>query len=101
MTRVLVVDDEQPIREIVADLLGTDGHMVATAGNGAEALEVIHRWRPGRRCAGHDDAGGRRVDFLARYRADTTCRGLPVAILSTAPSAGLALEEPSVWAVIP
>ena len=101
MTRVLVVDDEQPIREIVADLLGTDGHMVATAGNGAEALEVIHRWRPDAVVLDMMMPEVGAWDFLARYRADTTCRGLPVAILSTAPSAGLALEEPSVWAVIP
>ena len=38
--KVLVVDDEEPIRELVSSILLDDGHRVATAGDGAEAL----RW---------------------------------------------------------
>ncbi len=46
MARVLVVDDERSIREILSDLLASDGHLVDTAADGSEALEVIHGWRP-------------------------------------------------------
>ena len=37
--RVLVADDEQPVRELVTAYLTGDGHSVETAANGLEALE--------------------------------------------------------------
>jgi CheY-like chemotaxis protein len=43
--RVLVVDDEEPIRKLVAALLSSQGHQCATAGSGAEALGKINRTR--------------------------------------------------------
>ncbi len=39
--RVLIVDDEQVIREILSDFLMLEGYQVLTAGNGNEALEVL------------------------------------------------------------
>ena len=36
--RILVVDDEEPIREIVASMLGTAGYLCKQAGSGMEAL---------------------------------------------------------------
>lgn len=38
---ILVVDDEQSIRELVRDILEEEGHRVTVAGNGIEALELI------------------------------------------------------------
>lgn len=38
---VLVVDDDQDIRETVADVLSEEGYAVMTAGNGREALELL------------------------------------------------------------
>jgi response regulator RpfG family c-di-GMP phosphodiesterase len=43
--RVLVVDDEHVIREILSDFLVMEGYQVLTAGNGREALEVLGRER--------------------------------------------------------
>ena len=43
---ILVVDDDPSIREVVSDILGSEGYSVATASNGAEALEVVERTRP-------------------------------------------------------
>lgn len=40
-SRVLVVDDEMVIREILSDFLHMEGFQVVTAGGGAEALEVL------------------------------------------------------------
>jgi len=40
--RILVVDDEEPIREIVASMLGTAGHVCKQAGSGMEALAVLN-----------------------------------------------------------
>src|SRR6516225_1971865 len=40
--RILVVDDEEPIREIVASMLGTAGYLCKQAGSGIEALAVLN-----------------------------------------------------------
>ena len=100
MARVLVVDDESLIREILSDLLASDGHLVDTAADGSEALEVIHGWRPDVVLLDMMMPEVGAWDFLARYNADSMCRGLPVAILSTTATAGGALEEAGVAAVI-
>jgi cyclic di-GMP phosphodiesterase len=39
--RILVVDDEEPIREIVASMLGTAGYACKQAASGLEALAVL------------------------------------------------------------
>ena len=39
--RVLVVDDQTPVRELVAAVLAADGHQVETARDGADALRVL------------------------------------------------------------
>lgn len=39
--RILVVDDEEPIREIVASMLGTAGYVCKEAGSGMEALAIL------------------------------------------------------------
>src|SRR5581483_8972805 len=44
--RVLVVDDQAPIRELVAAVLSADGHTVETARDGADALRLLDG-RPG------------------------------------------------------
>ena len=40
--RILVVDDEEPIREIVASMLGAAGYLCKQAGSGMEALSVLN-----------------------------------------------------------
>jgi len=100
MARVLVVDDERSIREILSDLLASDGHLVDTAADGSEALEVIHGWRPDVVLLDMLMPEVGAWDFLVRYNRDSMCRGLPVAILSTTAAAGGALEEAGVAAVI-
>ncbi|SNS49820.1 MULTISPECIES: response regulator [unclassified Azospirillum] len=41
MSRILVVDDEAPIRRFLRISLGANGHQVAEAENGAEALALV------------------------------------------------------------
>ncbi len=40
--RILVVDDEEAIREIVASMLTSAGYSCKQAGSGMEALAVLH-----------------------------------------------------------
>jgi two-component system, sensor histidine kinase len=44
--RIVVVDDNDDIRELVAELLATHGHSVSRAGTGRAALELIEKLRP-------------------------------------------------------
>jgi CheY-like chemotaxis protein len=44
--RVLVVEDEATIRELIADAVRDAGYRVDTATNGAEALQCMHRRLP-------------------------------------------------------
>ncbi|NLE43970.1 MAG: hybrid sensor histidine kinase/response regulator [Chloroflexi bacterium] len=44
--RVLVVEDHEPLRNAVRDLLESDGYVVSTAMNGLHALQVMREVRP-------------------------------------------------------
>jgi len=44
--RVLVVDDDASIRELLSTVLEDDGYEVMPAANGEDALAVCARWRP-------------------------------------------------------
>ena len=41
MARILVAEDEESLRSLVARALVQDGHTVITASDGAEALDVL------------------------------------------------------------
>ena len=43
MARVLIADDEESMRMLVARAVGMDGHTTVTAQDGAEALEILTR----------------------------------------------------------
>jgi two-component system cell cycle response regulator CpdR len=43
MARVLIADDEESMRMLVARAIGMDGHTTITAQDGAEALEILAR----------------------------------------------------------
>lgn len=41
MSKILAVDDSEPMRKLVRFVLGAEGHEVTTASNGAEALAYM------------------------------------------------------------
>ena len=43
MPRVLIADDEDSMRRLVARAVAMDGHDIVTAEDGAEALEILNR----------------------------------------------------------
>lgn len=80
--RVLVVDDNKVIRQLIRVNLELEGLEVVTASDGAECLEVVHQVRPDLVTL---DVVMPRLDGLrtaARLRADPRTRGLPLAIIS-------------------
>jgi len=43
MTKILIADDEEPVRGLVARALQMDGYATTTAQDGAEALDILAR----------------------------------------------------------
>lgn len=43
MKRILVVDDEAPIRAMLAQMLETEGYEVHTAEHGEEGLDLVRK----------------------------------------------------------
>ncbi|MCF2131250.1 response regulator [Strepomyces sp. STD 3.1] len=80
--RVLVVDDNKVIRQLIRVNLELEGFEVVTAGDGVECLDVVHQVRPDVVTL---DVVMPRLDGLrtaARLRADPRTRELPIAIVS-------------------
>jgi CheY-like chemotaxis protein len=80
--RVLVVDDNEAIRQLIKVNLELEGFEVVTADDGAECLEVVHRVRPDVVTL---DVVMPRLDGLRtaeRLRGDPRTRHLPLAIIS-------------------
>ncbi|WP_107049892.1 response regulator [Streptomyces bicolor] len=80
--RVLVVDDNKVIRQLIRVNLELEGLEVVTAADGAECLEVVHQVRPDVITL---DVVMPRLDGLrtaARLRSDPRTRDLPLAIIS-------------------
>ncbi|MFV0133635.1 response regulator [Streptomyces sp. HMX87] len=80
--RVLVVDDNKVIRQLIRVNLELEGFEVVTAADGAECLDVVHQVRPDVVTL---DVVMPRLDGLrtaARLRADSRTRHLPLAIIS-------------------
>jgi CheY-like chemotaxis protein len=46
MARILVVDDEQPVVDLLTNMLEDEGHTVIPAYNGRAALELVARQSP-------------------------------------------------------
>jgi len=46
MQRILVIDDEAPMREMLTGMLGQEGYEVDTADDGDAGLEAFRRCRP-------------------------------------------------------
>lgn len=46
VTRVLVVEDNPELRQLVGDVLADAGYAVRLVGDGAAALALLEQWRP-------------------------------------------------------
>ncbi|WP_436738930.1 response regulator [Streptomyces sp. BBFR102] len=80
--RVLVVDDNKVIRQLIRVNLELEGFEVVTAVDGAECLDVVHRVRPDVVTL---DVVMPRLDGVrtaARLRADERTRDVPIVMVS-------------------
>jgi CheY-like chemotaxis protein len=83
--RVLIVEDDEVIRESMSELFALEGFEVSAAANGREALELLRAgWRP---CAVLLDLFMPVMDgwqFLAEIERDRELVDLPITIVSAA-----------------
>jgi CheY-like chemotaxis protein len=101
MKRVLVVDDEPTIRELIADFLRESGCHVDTAANGAEALRLMEQQLP------HVivlDLMMPRLDgygFVATKRRDPRFSQVPIVLMTAAFGAVEVAEHLGAHACLP
>ena len=84
-TRILVVEDDATVRYVVSDALQDAGYAVATAIDGADALDQIDQHRPDAILL---DLGLPSMDgwtFLETCQNDDRCARIPIGIMSAAP----------------
>jgi DNA-binding response OmpR family regulator len=82
--RVLIVDDDQAVREMFAQLLRREGHSVHTAADAAAALEEVACWHPDAILLDYRMPLINGMGFLYRLRAQTSDSTTPVAIITGA-----------------
>jgi DNA-binding response OmpR family regulator len=85
---VLVIEDEEHVAELLADLLGDEGYRVATVGDGLHGLEYVARYRPRVVLCDVMLPGISGVEVLSRLETDETYR--PAVILMSAAGASVA-----------
>ena len=88
--RILVVDDEQAIRDTMRMILEYDGHECLTAGSGPDGLAMVERENPDLVFLDIKMPGQDGLEVLGRLRAQN--EALPVVIVSAHGAASTALE---------
>jgi DNA-binding response OmpR family regulator len=91
--RVLVVEDDDGLRETLAEVLADDGHEVRVAEDGQVALQTITDWVPEVIVLDLMMPKMNGYDFRARQLDQTEARRAKVLILSAARDVERAAEE--------
>ena len=84
MSTILVVEDESPIRELLAEVLRGEGHRVLAAADGLAALALLDRETPDLVLTDAMMPGLDGLGLAARMRADPRTAGVPVVLMSAA-----------------
>ena len=79
---VLVVEDEEPIRQVIRDVLEDKGYRVIGAANGLEALNVLDRVRPDAVVLDLLMPVMHGWDFMESYFEKTGGRPIPIVVVS-------------------
>ena len=94
--RLLIVDDDPDIRQLLVDRLSADGYAVTTAVDGTQALQAIQQ---GRFSGVLLDIGIPRIDGLEVLRqVRQSNQQLPIVIITAAESKDLAVRSISLGA---
>lgn len=83
MKRVLVVDDEPPIRQVIGDVLRDEGYAVLFASSGRGMLQVMETEQPDLVLLDLMMPDGNGWEVLQTMQAEPQLRAIPVVIVST------------------
>ena len=84
MTTILVVDDEEPILQLVGELLQDEGYTTLRAYQGAQALELARRARPDLVLTDLMMPIMSGAELCRCLKHDPTTRDVPVVVMSAA-----------------
>jgi two-component system alkaline phosphatase synthesis response regulator PhoP len=93
VNHILVVDDDPAIRDVVADILEMSDYNVKTAGNGAEAFDLMRTDRPAAVLLDLMMPVMDGWEFLRRCRSGAAYAKLPVAVMSAAKDVAAAAHD--------
>lgn len=82
MARILVVDDDEDLRELVAVVMGMDGHEVSQATDGVTGLDAARTGAPDLVVADWMMPGMTGLEMCAQLRARPELAEVPVLMLS-------------------
>jgi two-component system response regulator MprA len=101
MSRVLLVEDDPLITEMIADELLQRGYHVETAANGADALERVAAQRPDAIVLDLMLPILHGWDFVDHYREHTSGELVPIVVVSAAGAVTRSMERMGVKAFLP
>lgn len=84
MATILIVDDEEPVRQLVSLVLRDGGHHTIQAIHGAQALEIIENERPDLVLSDVMMPVLSGAELCRRLKADASTRRIPVILMSSA-----------------
>lgn len=79
---ILIVDDEQPIADIVAEVLSEEGYVTLIASGGEHALELLSAGRADLMLLDLYMPGMSGIDVLVELRASGALAALPVVVMT-------------------
>jgi len=97
---VLVVEDDESIRTVIADVLEERGYRVTGAGNGAEAIEVLKEVQPDLMVLDLLMPVMHGWDFMENYSEQTGGRAIPIVVVSVNPALPRSFNRFGVQSVI-
>jgi CheY-like chemotaxis protein len=98
---VLVVDDDEAVRNFIASLLSEEGYPVRSAGDAYQAMDEVSAEPPGLLLLDLMMPGVSGTEFLARLRRDGRGQDLPVILISAHPRLREIAQDLHVEAAIP
>ncbi|WP_010218591.1 response regulator transcription factor [Sphingomonas sp. PAMC 26621] len=82
MARIIIVDDDEIMAEIVSEALEAAGHLVSAVHDGFDAMEAISRGDPDLLVLDYNLPGRTGMDILREIRASPRAEGLPIIMVT-------------------
>jgi two-component system cell cycle response regulator DivK len=80
---ILIVDDDEMVRDLVAELLELDGHRILSAANGEAGLALAHTDRPDLVLVDQHMPVMSGLEVVQRLRADVSTRRIPIVAMTS------------------